>query len=142
MGERDIDREVAEKVMGWPKAEYITDEMRRKDMPIYGWRNCHLKHELESECEHQWYCGKETYYPAPRYASDPAAMMQVIEKMRDNGWTVSMTVYPAGSKFLVIVTAQHPSKSSLDLICKDADTLPRAVCLAALKALGGEQDAD
>ena len=57
----------------------------------------------------------------------------VVERMRELGWRVLIEVREDG-----VFEVEFWSKSRTDIPIATSDTFPRAVCLAALKAVGGE----
>lgn len=116
----DLDCEVAERIFGWTDARW--DEIGYSGKPP----------------------GKETYTEVPKFSTDPAAMMQVVERMKSLGWLVHMLAMADG---WVVNARRHilPANGdwqeatfTTDFIQEIGDTLPEAVCIAALSALSRE----
>jgi hypothetical protein len=114
---RDLDRLIAEKVMG------------RK---VYGDRISREAPELDiPEC---W---------LPRYSSDIAAAWEVVEKLRDSNFQLTLVT----TKLSALATFYTPQERIIwdnslpeghTPLKAIGDTAPHAICLAALKAMGVE----
>lgn len=126
---RALDREIATKVMG---CDVRLERCGPDDDPWYrphcacggAWGRSHAR-QPETEREH--YFGASVL---AEYSSDPSAMMQVIQKMREKGWDVAMsTMLVVGQWHVAFVTDD-------ELVDAEALTLPEAVGRAALAAVG------
>ena len=109
MTDRELDALVAEKVFGeliWPATEA---------------RNVGIKR------------GKFHWDPLPAYSTDIAAAWEVVEKLTDYPSYMDIQItYTASNGWFIEFSKGETSFSS----CNQDDELTRAVCLAALKALG------
>jgi hypothetical protein len=115
---REVDLAIAEQVFGFNRLTARVDPMNRDGEPQY-----HMGYPLGHDF-------------APAYSTDPAAMMLVIERMRELGWE-SVTAYGLFTDGEWRWTVSfHAAKEEY---FKVATTLPRAVCQAALGALGGKE---
>jgi len=106
MTNRELDAQVAEKVMGWKKL----GEWR------YSWEN--------AEGTHVW---------LPLFGKEMSAAWLVVEKMREQDYDVTIAVRPKleyGCRIAPRCEFNTPS-----VIFKSAPTAPEAICLAALKAV-------
>jgi hypothetical protein len=109
----ELNASVAEKVMGWKKHTqhkvfYVKAE--EVSQPMLGMRQA-----------------VADFRPAERIAD----AWLVVERMREIGWLCTIDVYDSGiySQFYRVGISKGTQEFS--------DSAPRAVCLAALKALGG-----
>ncbi len=83
--------------------------------------------------------------PVPFYSSDIACAWLVVEKMRRDGWAFTLLLTPPASSVIVPTAAFRQSVYPPD--CRSiqeagysshAESVPAAICLAALKAVGVE----
>lgn len=123
---RALDREVAEKVMG------VTVERKEFAFAGIGYRitTTHPAFFQHSEAEAWSRCAA--------YSSDPSAMMEVVEKMREKGWSVGMSTVlsvtpPLREQWRA--TFMRERDAVMDRESAMADALPEAVCRAALAAV-------
>lgn len=70
------------------------------------------------------------------YSTDMRAMGAVLDALRERGWLVIMATTHIG--WNCMVTNGMCGYDEVTLGDVDANTLPRAVCLAALAAVGGK----
>lgn len=112
MTDRELDALVAEKVMGYIQVA------QTRDIEKY-----HVKIAD----------GK-----IPAYSTSGDWMLEVVEKMREKGWDrQSFDQWPHGDWRAQFSLEQRPGQTyATRRAYATADTLPRAVCLAALKAVG------
>jgi len=113
---RELDAEVAEKVMGI-KVDYYDDA---KTKPCYELDGGHM--------------GVDDV-PLPFYSTDTEAAMEVVEKLRADEVNFSLGNGYDGDNYRAWFSERiHPRNSGK---CWDADapTAPLAICLAALKAV-------
>lgn len=133
---RDLDALVAERVMGWPPPVYITDEGRDPARPFYAWKECHLPHAEDWDCEHAWTCGRHEFYPAPPYSTDIAAAWQVVERMQRlhhcARWQCPNPECEQWTRFIVVLLRDGGIHH-----CTATEAAER-ICRAALRAAGGE----
>ena len=75
------------------------------------------------------YRNADTLEPIPRYTKNANATLEIVEMMRNRGWQMKVLQRnrPGFSVFLYDARKEHEAH---------ADTLPLAICTAALKALG------
>lgn len=117
---RALDALVAEQVMGWTPTEYWCDNQPVRGLvpPDGGLRDVNR-------------------YPA--YSSDLAAAWEVVEKMVEREWHPRITGRFSGptDPWHVGFTARNCSgwNGRPDHTASHPDSLPTAICLAALKAL-------
>lgn len=71
----------------------------------------------------------------PLFSEDQEAANLIEQKMEENGWilTVRNTIDEEASKWL----ASFLRKDGKNYILSSADTVPRAICLAAVSAMQG-----
>src|SRR3990167_10065202 len=104
MSDRELDRAIAEQVMGW-RLSYEHDNTE--------W--------VSGNCGEKYECGLYDFAPT----SDPAAMLQVIERMRELGFNMTICAvkegYAAAFTTALSITGERSYQPNL---C-------RAVCLAA-----------
>ena len=80
--------------------------------------------------------GRREYEVSPRpYSTDIEAAFEVVEKMRERGWWISMKYEPFFKGWEVMVRPKGKSIYGED--CNES--LPMAICNAALRAVEGEQ---
>jgi len=116
---------VAERVMGW---SYVGSE--NDNDPDGSDEPSHYSHVFVDdcppgmkifrgprECSHPWQPG-----------TDPAACMEALEKLRENGWVISWSADNAQHE----VGVRHPSKEIHEVAI--GETFTRAACIAMLKA--------
>ena len=126
---RELDALIAEKVMGWkwfigvanlgsgPKYRYL-DEPRVWNPPRVEWdgkTEMPVNHPIIDTQRH------------PDYSSDIAAAWEVVEKYK--GWGSGVQVRIVNRFAQALILEQH----------SQADTVPLAICRAALKALSAQQ---
>src|SRR5688500_14998111 len=70
--------------------------------------------------------------PVPYFSESIEAAMQIVEKMREQGWSFACTLYEG--KLPYASFCKGTVKSSRNA---EADSLPTAICLAALAAIEG-----
>lgn len=70
------------------------------------------------------------HYPLPTYETDIAAAWQVVEKMRERGWSMDLTTRRHGG-----LTTIEMFDADGTFVTAEAATAPMAICLAALAAL-------
>lgn len=118
MTDRELDALVAEKVMGWT----LVKGDRERGSPI--------ANELGGLAGMM--CGT-----IPRYSTTGDGMLAVIEAMHKRGWSCSAEGPDLfGGCWAEFSQMEGKMMRGPD---GDADSLPRAVCLAALQALGWEE---
>jgi Phage ABA sandwich domain len=121
MNLREIDRLVAEKVMGWEYHE-----------AVYTWG------ELFSPAKYVKEDGREVEpFNLPHFSTNIADALQVVEKLRDR--YVYMNLTNNDDSYCCELMEQDLENSSRYFTYyADAETAPLAICLAALKAVGVE----
>jgi hypothetical protein len=77
--------------------------------------------------------------PLPNYSTDIAAAWEVVEKLSTKYFMIETRVFnnqPYQSQCLILKTGKPMPEDDLsDWIVETGDTLPHAICLAALKAV-------
>lgn len=121
---REIDALVAEKIMGWTREPDKTTDWQ--ETPWY------------EDCIWTTPCGQLSKIYPPNYSTSIEAAWEVVEKLISDGytwdlnshveWRVRVANYRDGQTRGVFETHEI------------GITLPRAICLAALKAVGEEQE--
>jgi hypothetical protein len=123
MDDHQIARDIAEKVMGLELREYYSDD----DGIVHkGWFVKKL-------------CATIIYDELPDYPNDPAAVFGpegVVERMREGGFSLSLNYFGNGEA-LVSYRRDGDEKWSTRILQKP---LTRAVCLAALAAVEGNDE--
>lgn len=118
---RELDIEVAEKIMGH---EWRVINRRRQ--------NFHAPSGLIVIYKE----GKELNYTGHgksnllEFSSDISAAMEVVEKMRSDGWSFACTLYEGQLPYASFCKRTVASSRNAE-----ADSLPEAICRAALAAL-------
>ena len=121
LSDRELDALVAEKVMGW--TDIWTDGDYFMAYPPH-----------EQRIMQKMGVGYAERYPIPNYSSEISAAWEVVEKMRQEGLTVTITTPPTGWKNWD-VRGWDDNNNDNRFIAR-ADTAPRAICIAALHAKG------
>jgi hypothetical protein len=70
-----------------------------------------------------------------RYESDISAAFEVVEKMRENGYTIHLSNDGAPKPWECEIDDADYKNPKLQSAIGCADTAPRAICLAALQAV-------
>lgn len=143
---RELDAEIAEKVMGWMWVEHSPKQQALPGFTSVVRFLADPKWVKGLGSDPSWFIvpadmttpvAEDVDAGIPHYSTDIAAAWQVVEKMRERGLNVSITadygwrapweccMYLPGAR------EQWP--------CADADTAPMAICLAARKALEGKR---
>jgi hypothetical protein len=135
---RERDALVAEKVMGWEKRrQFLSEHNFGKDLPDRGdwvwsdpgqWKTHH--HIVEDH--NPWY-EDDVFEPGFSPTSSWDAMREVVEKTLDWRLTMDGGEY-AGDRWNVTMIGNDYD------VYASAPTLPEAVCIAALTALGHIHD--
>ena len=117
---RELDALVAEKVMGWTRG------LR------YGNGNGEWIEPGRENDAH-----KRTWDTTPCFSTDIAAAWQVVERMEADGWGHKHLFHSPGAEDPGYYwTFMKPGKGIRSMSESHAETLPLAICLAALKAVG------
>lgn len=116
MNLRKIDRLVAEKV--------LKQETRIK------WVVTQKKYEYKFYNVN----GDEIWLPLPKYSTDIKDAWQVVEKLKDKGFLFALK-NTVGGNYSFSLTDWG---GMCDTFSADSDTVPLAICLVALKAVGVE----
>lgn len=135
----ELDRLVAAKVMGWGRrtnAETCGYEPDDKDWAQEYDNQWWLKGEAQAYVDDEGLCREEAndgWSPS----TSPADAWGVVEKMRRDGWGLSITD-PFAGKFRLMFT-RDPSNGEVGVceIPTGPNVMPLAVCKAALCAVGG-----
>jgi len=144
MTDREMDALVAEKIMGWVWLRHI---VRPSSGQGYEWmRSLFIPdHKVEPFEEGTGELGNVPSHGeepvaimnAPHYSTDLNAAWQVVEKMQTLSWT--FTVSGLRAHIWKAEFMKRTGNVMQDLLSSDsADTAPRAICLAALHAVGVE----
>lgn len=80
--------------------------------------------------------GRTPYRRIPEYSSDISSALQVVEAMREKGWTVEITAHTEGDATCGI-EANRGEVNEHYVALVTAATAPLAICLAALDAMEG-----
>jgi hypothetical protein len=122
---RELDALVAEKVMGWREVRLRPSNSSRRSGPDYkGYKPDVVARRRETPCH------------VPAYSTDIAAAWEVVEAMERRGClVVTRTRGAISGKPRVEITGTHPVGRNEWLVHEDADTVPLAICRAALAAL-------
>lgn len=124
MSHRELDREVAEKVLGWTGLHYEEAKSSDRSFSPAGWygqgpnREVYLGRHYSSRIEDAW---------------------KVVEAMRDKKlWDGITIVFNSLGGYTVHTTAWDSVHGGKGF---KADTAPHAICLAALSALKADKEA-
>lgn len=110
---RELDAAVAERVMGWQR------------QPDYNYWMSFPAGET-----FKLHALIATWKPS----EDIGAAMEVVEKMRSLGWSFACTLYEGKLPYATFCTGTVKSSSNAE-----ADSLPKAICLAALAAMKAKE---
>jgi hypothetical protein len=153
---RDLDALVAEKVMGWVWLEKESDKSA-----IVMNERCLVYPDFEEKVNRSGDDAIIILPGIPDYSTDIASAWEVVEKLRADDWLVTVKAMPDCASYLI-----EGSRSEYDAPCSDrhvgngkqgcfaenmrkginewrrsegaiADTVPLAICLAALKVTDG-----
>lgn len=147
---RELDAAIAEKVMGWARvgADWHIKPQHRPSLDRPG----EVFDEWDAKGPHDFlippgagihhrqgvsFCGCEYDGEIPPYSTSIEAAWQVVEQLAtDEYWPIYVkSIYRDHAPWF-IVTAMLPNGME---VLDEADTAPLAICLAALKAVGGRQ---
>lgn len=143
MKDRELDALIAEHLFGEkPNVDFGTWEAHAPSdiyqLDSHMYRRCPRCGEERQTCcggdrEPQW-CFK---HPAPR-SSTGDGMLAVVEAMRSRGLEFSLLrAQPKFHRWVCVLSRVHPTMGGPNQWSgDDAQSAPRAVCLAALRALG------
>ncbi len=129
MTDRELDRQVAERVMGLTKKriEHLAKKDYESCMESQVGMGALGNEKWEKDCRKE----KKVYFrdkQIPWYTTDPAVWMQVVERMREKGWDVMIVGIigiPNGWRVQFSRLRHHPDEV-------DDAVLGRAICLAAV----------
>lgn len=123
---RELDALVAEKVMGWC---WIENDVGQESLqpPIEEYAYLSRNHPVF------WADDKGYTEIMPKYSTNIADAWQVVEKLRETHW-IQVEV---GTLNICDIGEYGKGCSTIQEV---ADTIPLAICLAALKAVGVELD--
>lgn len=129
LSDEELSMLVAEKVMGWTVQD---GKMHGKAQKVAADAHGHTKHSFSCGCS-------EDFHPT----TDIADAMIVVEKMWEKGWWATMlTPWNADDdlyhvRFTPHGVAEHESPMRESAI---NESLPRAICLAALATVSNQED--
>ena len=127
---REIDRLVAEHVMGYSVYHYDKDYAKNcYYMLMDGEFSPFLVNEGERQTE------TEAWDDAPMFSQDIAAAWMVVEKMRQIGYSITL-MGQTGTFYTVYICSWHAPDTQQAR--QDAPTAPLTICMAALKVVGVE----
>lgn len=110
MTPEEINKQVADKVMGWEIAE--------------GFPSLHHR------------SGRKRFaVKTPSFTTDIAAAWQVVEKIQRNGWLFEVGYTPLGGWYADISAYDAKGNQTMKAIVASKESAPMAICLAALKAV-------
>ena len=122
---RELDALIAEKVMGWEwRKTSLNDEQKVLVMGNYN--------PLDDSTDFWW--GDDVMKLVPYYSRDIAAAWQVVEKMREEGLDIDITVRPKIEYGCRV--APRGECNTDNVVFLASTTAPLAICRAALKAVG------
>ena len=130
---RELDAEVAEKVMGWSGCDPAR-RWKKQDARLYGrpWEYS----EREEWCRGLGHPPRTGFgvWPFPLYSTDGSASWWIVEYMKAEGWHVTVADRDVGGWYARFW--QDPSPDRTAKMCSHVgDTAALAICLAALLAL-------
>ena len=130
MTDRELDALIAEKVMG-------LSPMKGKGMDGGYWDPVKKRTQMIKDSPlHDARKKLGIAYDAPgdgfllNYSSDIGSAWTVVEKMRDGGWNICLATVKKGSAAVITKEGRFTGDEPY------AESMPRAICLAALKAVG------
>lgn len=130
---RELDARVAERVMGWKHVRtpeisiphFLSPEVLTTD---------YMKRQRFIEVE----SGNEEN--APRYSTDIAAALEVVDRLRQRGWTLEMYAHPEGFSakgYTFLEGTNAINRFTGEFICA---SLSEAICGAALAVIEQEKE--
>lgn len=141
---RELDALIAERAMEWTwwsfaNVSFLVPPYLAKhfgEHPAIGWRKKRLPETTELAAAFPTDYG---HVRLPHYSTDIAAAMEVVEKMRERFPRVQITTHEnlEGAWYIEfddVNDGTRPDSPCSNAIC---DTLPEAICLAALQVAGG-----
>lgn len=108
---RELDALVAEKVFGFPAP-----------------RDSHASTEVG-----YWTVDDKMFIPVPRFSTDIAAAWEVVEKLKRLGYKIGIDSSPNDKSACVVM--EDDNGDWISIAVETAETLPHAICRAALKAM-------
>ena len=94
-----------------------------------------LGYEVVWSADMPWQVKNKKAYPPTRYSSDGNAMLELDREMRERGWMLEIYFADASDEY--VVDYEKPNE---DIFYSGlADTMPKAVALAAYHALTGKE---
>lgn len=119
---RELDREIAEKVMGYTDLDW-QEQRHLSRKQLVGIR----PDERPSP-----YTGHRAKYLVPKYSTDIDAAWEVVGRMRELGWSLMLVSYPGARSECQVTFHKNLHETGAELSFGAA---PHAICLAALKAV-------
>lgn len=115
-----VNAEILEKVMGCSRPEPITRALEDDHLPIRrnGWT---------------WIDARGEWVSFRNYLTDIAAAMEVVGKLGEEGWTIKLRFEPTAPESLRWCADFFKRNDTDSCAMELSDTLPEAICLAALK---------
>lgn len=118
-----LDAEIAAKVFGWTDLQFLP-------------RPNYFAGFLPNAREHNL-----TMQPVSRYSTEIVAAMEVVERFEDEGWRISLNSSPHAPRTLRwrvdLFKERFPREENVS-VSELSETLPEAICLAALSAKAAE----
>src|SRR5690348_1098483 len=91
---RELDAEVAVKIFGWRWLARVRERSLCLIVPpehTESWIKANFKDVTGHQSEYCRFAEWDQDFQLPRYSTDPAAMMQVVEKMRERGCCIDLS---------------------------------------------------
>lgn len=122
---RELDRLIAEKVMDEPEYWSVRFGGSR-----YGdFKTLEAAEKCAKKIQGDFKASVQTYFDCPHYSTDIRAAWLVVEKLRAYGWQFACTLYNDKLPYASFCRGASNAHNA------EAETMPQAISLAALKAL-------
>ena len=113
-------------------------ELRRIDVDIAN-RICGRPVQVHMSGEHHWIIRPLSHEVVPEYSSDIASAWKVVEEAELRGWKVTYRTRGLRTR-RVEIEVPNPDGCGAALYAAEADTVPLAICKAALQAAQPEDE--
>lgn len=135
-----LNRFLAERVMGCGPMKYITDECCDTNRPIFGWNACPVHGAACSweECTsgYRYKCGPYEFWAHPSYSTSWPDCEPLLDKIERDGWKWDWDNFDDRYTFEVMKDCDNgPNENSL-VFHVSSKTRTEALCLAVGRAYG------
>ena len=118
--DRELDAKIAE-VMGWLK---VPDGTSPKDSPP----------------KYRYLTSDRGRIALPSFSTDISAAMPVLEKVRKNFFSTTITMWDHTDKVVIVGDKRQGHNENISVLTVQAETLPLAICKFALRTKENENE--